>query len=65
MIASAIQTQLIARNCDRVRLFVRVISRAFVNKSTSSAEMLVWLLFYLLLCLRETKQMTSFGEGNA
>ena len=62
MIASALQTQLIARNCDRAQLFAHMIGHAFVNRS---ADRLLWLLFYLLLhvCLRETKHTASFGDG--
>ena len=53
-------------NCDRAQfpLFVHVIGHVFVSKSTTrSADVLVWLPFYLLLCLSETKQATSFGKG--
>ena len=53
-------------NCDRAQhpLFFHVIGHVFVSKfTTRSAEMLVWLLLYLLLCLSETKQTTSFGGG--
>ena len=45
------------RNC--AQLFAHVIGHAFVNRS---AERLPWLLFYLLLRLRETKQTTLFGD---
>ena len=51
--------------CDRAQcpLFVHVIGCAFFNKSSRSAEMLFWLLLYLLLCLHEKKTTKSFGSG--
>ena len=42
-------------------LFVHVIGRAFFNKSSRSADMLFWLLLYLLLCFREKKKTKWFG----
>ena len=60
MIVFTLRTQLIARNRDCAQLFAHVIGHAFINRS---ADVLRWLLFYLLLHLCETKQTTLFGDG--
>ena len=59
-IASALRTQLTGCNRNHAQLFAHVIGRAFIN---STADMLLWLLVYLLLRLCETKQTISFGDG--